>query len=127
MANSNNNAGKVVVGLAAVAAAAGAYFLYGSKDAAKNRKKIKGWALRAKGEVIERLENLKELNEEKYNQIVDMVSEKYKKLKNVDPEELSAMIKDMKSHWKNIQKEFDAGKKTLEKATKKVAPKKVNK
>ena len=41
------------VGLAAVAA--GAHFLYG-KDGATNRKKVRGWALKAKGEMLEKLE-----------------------------------------------------------------------
>ena len=45
------------VGLTAAAvAAAGAYFLYGSKNAAQNRTKVKSWMLKAKAEVLEKLE-----------------------------------------------------------------------
>ena len=45
------------IGLTAAAvAAAGAYFLYGSKDANKNRKTVKSWMLKAKAEVLEQLE-----------------------------------------------------------------------
>ena len=39
-------------------AAAGTYFLYGSKDAKKNRKAVKSWALKAKAEVLEALEKV---------------------------------------------------------------------
>ena len=47
---------KVSIGVGvstAVLAAAGGYFLYGSKNAAKNRKQVKSWALKAKAEVLE--------------------------------------------------------------------------
>ena len=95
---------KVGVGLATVAAlAAGAYFLYG-KNGAKNRKKIKGWMLKAKGEMLEGIEKLKEVSEPKYHEIVENVSAKYAKLKNVDAEDLAALKKEIKGQWKNIKK-----------------------
>ena len=116
----NHTGAKVVAGLTMVAAAAGAYFLYGTKEGKKQTKKIKGWALRAKGEVLEKLENIKEVNQEKYDQIVDAVSSRYQKLKNVDQSELAGMVKELKSHWKKIQNELSAGKKTIKKAVKKI-------
>ena len=70
--------------MATVAAAiAGTYFLYGSKNATKNRKKIKSWTLKAKGEILEQLESLSEVNEKIYHKIVDEVSDKYQALKNI--------------------------------------------
>ena len=49
----NNQKIAAGVGLTAAAvAAAGAYFLYGSKDADKNRKTVKSWGLKAKAEVL---------------------------------------------------------------------------
>jgi len=58
-------------GLAALAAAtaAGVYFLYGSKNATKNRNKIKGWTLKAKGEVLEKMEKMKNIDEADYKRI----------------------------------------------------------
>ncbi len=108
----------VGVGLATLAAAAGAYFLYGTKDGAKKRKQMKGWMLKAKGEVVERMENLKELNEEVYQKVVDEVAEQYKKLPQVDPEELSALADDLRSHWKNIKKDLMGGAKPKSKSKK---------
>ncbi len=117
----NNHTGaKVVAGLTMVAAAAGAYFLYGTNKGKKQTKKIKSWALKAKGEVLEKLENLKEVNQDTYNRVVDSVSSRYQKIKNVDPEELAAMGKELKSHWHNIARELSAGKTTLKKAVKKI-------
>ena len=56
------------VGLAglAVAGLAGAYFLYG-KNGAKNRKKVTTWTLRAKADVLEKLEKAKEVSEETFH------------------------------------------------------------
>lgn len=105
--SSVKTAAGVGAGLAlAAAAAAGAYFLYGTKEGAKRRKKIKGWALKAKGEVLERMEGLKEVNERTYRQVVDAVAARYGNLKNVDKTELEALVRDLKRHWRNIQKDL---------------------
>ena len=104
-------------GLAALAAfAAAGYFLYG-KDGAKNRKKVKGWMLKAKGEVLEGVEKLKDVSEEQYAMIVDKVGAKYKTVKNIDPAEVEAMMSELRGHWKNIKKSISPAPK--KKATKK--------
>lgn len=107
-----HNIGKDVlvgVGLAAiVAAAAGAYFLYGSKDAKKHRKQVKAWTLKAKGEILEKLENLKEVNEEIYHKVVNQVADKYRTLKSIDKADVVEFTNELKSHWKGISKEIAA-------------------
>ncbi len=112
----------VGAGLAAVAAfAAAGYFLYG-KDGAKNRKKVRGWMLKAKGEVLEGVEKLKDVTEEQYAAIVDKVSAKYAGLKNIDPSELEAMVRELRGHWKNIKKSITpAPKKKAKKVAKKTS------
>jgi hypothetical protein len=108
----------------AAAAAAGIYFLYGSKDAKKNRKVIKGWTLKAKGEVLEKMEQAKEqLTEENYHMLVDGVMDKYKKLKGDHQEEIDAAVKELKGHWKSIKKHVGAAAKTSTKAVAKSATK----
>jgi len=108
MANKKTTKTKVAVGVglglvAAAAAAAGAYFLYGPKGA-RNRRRVKSWTLKAKGEVLEQLEALKAVNEKKYHQVVDAVARRYRSLKNVDPRELQQLVKELKGHWRNISK-----------------------
>ncbi len=93
------------VGLA-TAAAAGAYFLYASKDAKKNRQAVKSWAFKIKAEVLEKLEGLKAVDEEKYNAAVDAVTAKYKTLKKINQKDLKVMAKEMKGHWQSIKKEL---------------------
>ncbi len=106
MPNNNNNQAnpKIAVGVAAAlaAAAAGAYYFYGSKHSAKHRKQMKSWAIKARGEVVERLEKAKEISQDTYEKAVDQVMDKYKKVKNIDPVEITALTNDMRRHWKNI-------------------------
>ena len=99
------------IAAAAAAAAAGAYFLYG-KNAAKNRKVVKGWMLKAKGEVLDQMEKGKEMTEETYNKVIDQVSKKYQAVKNIDRSELDQMAKELKGHWKSISKQLSVKSKT---------------
>jgi len=95
------------LGIAALAAAAaGAYYLYGSDKAAKNRKQVKSWMLKMKADVMDEVENMKDLTEEAYDKVIDTVSQKYAELKNIDKEELAELAKRMKSHWKEIKEDI---------------------
>jgi hypothetical protein len=100
---------KAVIGLslaALAAAAAGTYFLYGTKKGAASRKKIKGWMLKAKGEILEKMESLKEINEQVYNKIVEEVKAGYLKAKKIDAKDMEEFVKEMKKHWKGIKTEI---------------------
>ena len=94
------------IGLAALAAA-GAYFLYGKKGS-KSRETIDGWALQLKGEVLEKLEKLKVVNQEVYNELVEETAERYGRVKRVSASELANVTKEMKAAWANISKEIKA-------------------
>jgi hypothetical protein len=94
---------KAGVGLAALAAA-GSYFLYGKKGS-KNRDVIAGWTLKMKGEVLEKMEKIKDLNEDKYYKLVDTVAVKYKRVKSVSATELKHMVKEIKGGWDHIKKQ----------------------
>lgn len=107
----------VGVGVAALSAAA--YLLFGP-NGKKNRKAIKGWAVKMKGEIIEKFEEAKELTEPVYNEIIDKVQQKYSKIQNIDKEELQATIAEIKKNWKAIQKGNAPKKATKAKTTKKV-------
>ena len=99
---------KVMVGAGITAAlaatAAGVYFLYG-KNGTKNRKKIKSWMLKAKGEVMESIEGLKDVSEETYHTILKNVESKYKAMKDVEPEELVGLMNELKGYWKLIKRD----------------------
>ena len=90
------------IGALALAGIAGGYFLYG-KDGAKNRKKIKSWGLKAKAEVLEKIEKAKDMSEADYHMIVDTVAKKYAQVKDMDQAELASFAKEMKGHWKSMK------------------------
>lgn len=94
------------LGLAALAAA-GAYFLYG-KRGTKNRAKIEGWALQLKGEVLEKMEGLKDINQEKYDRLVDETALRYGRVKRVSGVELKHITSELKSAWTHIGKQLKA-------------------
>lgn len=110
----------VAAGLAALAA--GSYFIFGPQGK-KNRKAIKGWTLKMKGEVLEKIEKLKEVTPDLYNKVIDDVSAKYAKAKDISAEELAMLVTDMKKHWKAISNDLAPKKKAAKKAVKKVVAK----
>ncbi|MDO8803089.1 MAG: hypothetical protein Q7R35_01540 [Elusimicrobiota bacterium] len=93
------------MGVAAVAAL-GAYFLYG-KNGDRNRRKIAGWMLKLKGEVLEKVEEIKDLNEQEYYKIVDEVSARYAKLEKVGAEEVKHLAAELKSAWNHLTKQLE--------------------
>ena len=129
MAKKNNDmtqTQKVSVGVgltAAAVAAAGAYFLYGSKNAAKNRKAVKSWMLKAKAEVLEKLEQAKEMSREEYEDIVKSVASTYGELKSASKVDLKDFKNEMLEHWSAIEKETKPKKAAAKKAVKKAAKK----
>jgi hypothetical protein len=117
----------VGVGLTAAAAAlAGAYFLYGSKNAAKNRKIVKSWALKAKADVLEVLEKAESMTKEEFEKVVATVGAGYVAAKQMSQGDLSAFQKEMMTHWKDLTKKL-APKKVVKKTAKKTAAKKASK
>jgi hypothetical protein len=119
-----SGAGAIVAGIAGVTAAAiGAYYLYGHKDAEKNRAKVKGWMLKAKGEVLEELEKAQEVTESAYMSAVDTVTKKYNDLKSIDAAELASFMAEMKAHWNGIKKTMENRGKNIKRS----APKKSSK
>lgn len=120
---SSGNGLAIAAGIAGLTAAAiaGGYFFYG-KDGKKHRKNIKAWSIKAKGEVLEKLEKAKDLSEDVFHDAVNTTTAKYKSVKNVTSDELEAFAKDLKKHWKDIKKEVNpaVGKKITSKAKKAV-------
>lgn len=106
MAKTNRTAQVAGIGIAltaaAAAAAAGAYFLYG-KDGAKNRKAVRSWMLKMRGEVLEKMERMREIDEKAYRNLVREVGEKYRRIKGMQPAEVAAVMKELTDQWKHIK------------------------
>lgn len=103
--NNKKNEGMVgkVVALGAGIAALGAasYYFFGPKGKA-HRAELKGWMLKMKAEIVEKLEDSKEVTEEAYTKIIDTISAKYAKAGKVDTTELEAYVAKLKKGWKEI-------------------------
>jgi hypothetical protein len=104
------------IGLTAAAvAAAGAYFLAGSKKAAQNRKAVKSWVLKAKAEVLEGLEKAQEMSQSEYEALIEQVGAAYAQVQSASKADLSGFKKEMKDHWQKIAKAATPKKKTVKK------------
>ena len=97
--------GKIIgagIGLAALTAA-GIYFLYGKKGA-KNRERVYGWALKMKGEVLEKIESMKKIDRETYLRMVDKIAERYARKESISASELQHLTVELKNAWTLIDK-----------------------
>lgn len=125
--NKSNHATRNVgigVGItAAAAAAAGAYFLYGSKNAKANRAKVKSWMLKAKGEVLEALEYAEEMSKEEYEELIEKIAATYATVQSATKKDIADFKREMKDHWKKIEKEAKPAAKKVAKQAKKTAKK----
>src|SRR3954466_12442987 len=92
------------IGLAALAAA-GTYFLYG-KRGAKNRETVTGWALQLKGQILEKMEKMRGIDEKAYNELVEEAVLRFGRVKSVSAAELKLITADLKSAWSHIDKQL---------------------
>ncbi len=106
MAKKTTKGGSGVVELAVVGAtlaglAATAYFFLGPKGKT-HQKHAKAWAIKMKGDVVEKLELAREMSKPVYQEIIDSVASEYEKGKKASHEEIDALAQDLKKHWKTI-------------------------
>ncbi len=93
----------VAVGAGVIALAAASYFFFGP-EGKKNRNNLKGWMVKMKGEVIEKMEDAKDMTEAAYEKIVDAVAAKYAKAGKVSEAEIRLFAGILKEQWKGIVK-----------------------
>jgi hypothetical protein len=102
--NEGTSAGTVAaVGAGVIALAAASYFFFGP-EGKKNRHNLKGWMVKMKGEVIEKMEDAKDMTEETYEKIVDTIAAKYAKAGKISEQEIRLFAALLKQQWKGIVK-----------------------
>lgn len=96
--------GKIMggIGIAALAAA-GAYFL-GGKRGARNREAIKGWSLKMKGDILDKVESMKKIDRDTYLRLVDKVADRYAKMETISGDELRHITVELKNAWNQVEK-----------------------
>ena len=105
----------VAIGASVAALAAASYYFFGP-EGQKHRKTAKGWMLKMKAEIVEKIEGAKEMTQTAYDTIVDTVANKYKSYP-----EAAMMVAALKKQWKGISGSASGARKS---AKKKAAPKK---
>lgn len=102
--NDNNTSAKLItLGVGVAALAAGAYFFFGP-DGKKHQKKMRGWMVRMKGEILEKLEAAQEVTEPIYHKIVDTVAAAQALSGQVSKEEIDELADELKKKWRVISR-----------------------
>jgi len=107
MARTNKKAGAHIladIGIfaaGAAAATAASIFLYG-KNAAANRKAVRGWVVKMKGEVLDEIERMGKISQKDYQALIDKVAGKYADLSHVSKKDVERTARELKSQWKHI-------------------------
>jgi hypothetical protein len=109
-----------VIGASLAGLAATAYFFFGPKGK-KNRQHVKAWAIKMKGDVVEKLEAAREITEPIYREIIDTVAKDYKKGKKASQPEIEALAQDLKKHWRAMSRLAIAAKQEVAKDASRVA------
>lgn len=102
MSDNNSHAG-LIAGVSA-ALAAGAVYFYGP-EGDRHRKKFRGWMLKTKGDVLERLEEAEKVSKEKYDEFVDAAVAEYAERKAETEAEVELLREELKSEWKTIKQQ----------------------
>lgn len=106
------------IGASIAGLAATAYFFLGPKGK-KHQKQTRGWAIKMKGDVVEKLEMVRDVTEPVYNKIIDSVATEYEKGKKASHEEIKSLAQDLKKHWKAVSNRAKAVKHDVVKSAKK--------
>ncbi len=91
---------------AIAASVTGIYYFYGP-EGRKNRRKMEIWTLKARAEILDKLEKGKDFTEKKYREIVDAVAEKYAKMKEVGKEKAERIAGRLKEDWEEVKREVE--------------------
>jgi hypothetical protein len=119
MANTEKNRADMIrVGAGIAAIAATAYFFLGP-DGKRHQKKMKGWMVKMKGEVLEKLEEVQDLTEPIYNEIVDTVARAQEVNERIPKDEIYSLANDLKKQWRTIVRTATGDKKKVKRVAKK--------
>mgnify|MGYP000550013970 CR=1 FL=1 len=115
--------GVAAIGAGVAALAAASYYFFGP-EGKKNQKKMKGWMIKMKGDIVDKMEDAKDMSEAAYHNIIDTVSAAYQKNSKVAATDVADYVAILKKQWRGISGSL---KKPAKKAVTKVAKKAVTK
>lgn len=103
-----------------MAAAAGAYYLYGSEKAAAHRRKVGAWMRRAEREIVHEAKRLKSAayTDQNIRRVIDEVAKRYETARDLDPKDVREFVSAVQKSWQ------DAGRVVKSRLGVRIAPKK---
>lgn len=101
-----NNVGTFLLG-ALTTIAVGGYLFFGSKKSRRNREKVDWWIEDVKDEVFTKVDKLKDVSREKFDDIVDNAMRKYSRFKNIKEDTIDKIKEDLRQRWEEIREEED--------------------
>jgi gas vesicle protein len=127
----NGVVGKLVALGASVAALGAATYYFFGPEGKKHQKNFKGWMIKMKADIVEKIEDAGEVTETVYHKIIDEVSAAYAKTGKVSKEEIALYADVLKKQWSNVVKStkkpvkraVKTVKAPIERAVKKIAKK----
>lgn len=119
----SDTVGMAIIGASLAALAATTYFLF-TQQSSKDKKLAKAWAIKMKGDVVEKLEKAKAVSEPIYHEIINAVAAEYEKQAKANPKEIKALAQDLKKHWETLISSVGSAKNEAEKSKKIVTKKK---
>lgn len=87
---------------AATMAAAGAYYLYGPKGD-QHRKQMDQGARRLKRELVARMNEIEDITQEKYEDIVDEVLSRYELTRRITKDKAARISDSLKARWEEMK------------------------
>ena len=122
--NNSNAVQLTILGTTLAGLVAGAYFFLGPKGK-KHQRHAKAWAIKMKGDVVEKLEQASEITEPVYHEIINSVSKDYEKGMKAGKAEIDELATDLKKHWKTISGTAKIAKRKILKDASRIAKKAV--
>ncbi|MDD5083400.1 MAG: hypothetical protein PHT88_00485 [Candidatus Moranbacteria bacterium] len=96
--------GKIVALGASVAALGAATYYFFGPEGKKHQKNFKGWMIKMKADIIEKIESAEDVTEAIYHKIIDEVADAYVKAGKVSKEDVILYADILKKQWKQIVK-----------------------
>lgn len=114
----NGVVGKLVALGASVAALGAATYYFFGPEGKKHQKNFKGWMIKMKADIVEKIEEAGEVTETVYHKIIDEVAAAYAKTGKVSKEEIALYADVLKKQWSNVVKSTKKPVSRVVKATK---------